>query len=80
MEQIRRLLMEFSDPNALSGLSGLKAIFFKWTWSLADLDFSVFPFSWAKFELAIIVFHLLNFQLAVPNYVYCVGVNVPYLL
>ena len=36
---------------------------------LADFDFSVFPFSWAKFELAISVFHPLNFQLAVPNYV-----------
>ena len=35
---------------------------------LADLDSSVFPFSWAEFELAISVFHPLNFQLAVPNY------------
>ena len=38
--------------------------------TLLDLDFSVFPFSWAKSELALAinVFHPLNIQLAVPNY------------
>ena len=38
-------------------------------WSLADLYLNVFPFSWAKFELAIDVFHPLNVWLAMPNYI-----------
>ena len=54
--------------SSLSGLSGLKTIFFQQTWNLADLDYSVSPFSWAKSELAISVLHPLNFLLAVPNY------------
>ena len=40
----------------------------KRTYNLADLDLNVFPFSWAKSELAISVFRPLNFLLAVPNY------------
>ena len=52
MEQICRL-GQFSNLNALSGLSRLKANLFQWIWSLADIDFSVSLFSWAKLELAI---------------------------
>ena len=37
-------------------------------WNTIFLAFSVYPFSWATFELAISAFHSLNFQLAVPNY------------
>ena len=55
----------FSNLNALSGL---KQKNFLRTCNLGGLDFSVFPFSLAKSELAISVFHPLNFQLAVPNY------------
>ena len=35
------------------------------TWNLADLGFSAFPFSWAKFELAISHLH---FSLGCPNF------------
>ena len=58
-------LGQFSDLNSLSGS---KEFFFKRIWSLADLYFSVFTFIWAKFQLAISVFHPLNFRLAVRNY------------
>ena len=62
MEQISGL-GQFSDLNASSGHSGLEANNFLQTWSLADLEFSIYQLSWAKFELAISVFHSQNFQL-----------------
>ena len=69
----------FNGFGGLFTLSALKQIF-KQTCTLysnvADFDFSVSPFSWAKFELAISIFHPQNFQLVVrlvpnwPNYAF----------
>ena len=52
----------------LADLTDWNTFICKRTWNLVDLDFSTYPFSCAKLELAISVFRPLNFQLAVPNY------------
>ena len=60
------LWSKLADLGNLAILADWKQKFLA-TWSLADLEFNVSPFSWAKFELGNSAFHLLNFQFAVAN-------------